>query len=83
MAVQDDDMIVNNRDYLVTESALNPKASAEEIASFLRRHHVTGTATTHLFEGGVQRILVTEKALAKESRRNKLRETLDMPVTPA
>lgn len=80
MPINDEQMIVGNRDYLVTESVLNPKATPEEIASFLRRNKITGHTTTHMRAGGIQRILVTEKTLAKDAQRNKVRQSLDMPV---
>jgi hypothetical protein len=79
MAVNDENMIIDNKDYLVTESVLNPKASPEEIAAFLKKNRITGhTVTTHMREGGIQRIVVTEKTLARENRREKLRNSLDM-----
>lgn len=80
MPIQDDDMIVSSKDYLVTESTLNPKASPEEIQAFLRRTKTTGKVVTDLRMGGVQQVLLTEKTLARGKQEAEIRSAMGMPL---
>lgn len=79
MPINDEEMVMSEKDYVITETVLNPKASPEEIHSFLKRHRLTGhTTTTHMRQGGVQNIVVTQRTLASPSKREKIKELLDI-----
>jgi hypothetical protein len=59
--VSDEEMIVSTTDFIVTESVLNAKASAADIASFMRRMKTTGKLTYETQQGGVRTIVVIER----------------------
>ena len=80
MPISDDDMIVSSKDFFVTESTLNPKATPVEIQDFLRRTRTTGKVVTDLRMGGVQQILLTEKTLARGKQEAAIRSVMGMPV---
>jgi len=80
MPISDDDMIVCSKDYFVTESTLNPKASPDEVQAFLRRTRTTGKVVTDFRMGGVQQVLLTEKTLARGKREADIRSAMGMPL---
>ena len=80
MPIRDEDMIVDSKDFLVTESLMNPKATPDEIKAFLRRTRTTGKVVTDYRMGGVQTVLLTEKTPASERQEAEIRAAMGMPL---
>lgn len=80
MPIDDEDMILNTRDYFVSENQLNPHATSEEIAAFLRRARTTGKVefTWLMNQGGIQRVLVVERTACSDDEANEIRRILGM-----
>ncbi len=79
MPVSDDDMILKTADFFVSENTLNPKASSEEVAAFIRKYKVTGqVVTTTTNSGGVQGIVVIERKKLDDHESNDVRRALGM-----
>ena len=78
MPVDNDDMILTQTEYFVTESKLNPKATPEEISAFTKKLGTTGVVTHTVSQGGVKGIVVTERTHLSDDQANTIREMLDM-----
>jgi len=65
--------IVTNIDYLVTETTFEPKQPAAEILRELRERKTTGQFVIHLSEGGIQKVLLTEKTKATGKKSDQIR----------
>lgn len=78
MAVSEDEMIVETTDYFVSENILNPKATAAEVAAFVRGLQTTGVITTTVNAGGVQGVVVVERQKLDEAESNACRRELGM-----
>jgi hypothetical protein len=70
--------IIDNRDFLVTETTIDPKLPPEQVLSFLRGRKTTGKVTLEydLSQGGIQKVTVIERTRAKEGQRNGIRAAL-------
>lgn len=78
MPIPEEDMILSTTDYFVTENRLNPKATADEIAAFVRHFRTTGQVTYTTNEGGVRGVIVVERRKATETEANEIRRILGM-----
>jgi len=75
----EDDLIKTNSDFLLTETTfVDGKIPPETVLDVVRRRKTTGQLTVHLSQGGIQKIVLTEKTKANESQREQIREILGM-----
>ena len=74
--MEEQDVVKNNVDSLVTDTTLDPRASADEILAVLKKRKTTGQLVFHLSQGGLQRIALTEKTKANDMQAEKIREIL-------
>jgi isochorismate synthase EntC len=74
----DEEMIVSSADYYVTESVLNPRASAGDIIRFARMNNLTAAITFQINQGGVQKIVVAQKTALKNEDAVKARKAIGM-----
>ena len=76
---EEDDLIKHNADFLLTETTfVDGKTPPETVLNVLRNRKTTGQVTIHLSQGGIQKIVLTEKTKASEDQREKIREILGM-----
>jgi len=73
-----EELIKTNVDFLLTETTLDPKISAQSIVTVLRERKTTGELVFNLSEGGIQRILLREKTKADEEESERLRQVMGM-----
>jgi hypothetical protein len=78
MPIPEDEMIVETVDYFVSEHVLNPKASSQEIASFMKKRKLTGIITTNTNQGGVMKVAVVERSKLNDDEGNNVRRVLEM-----
>ena len=76
--MDEDEMIKENTDFLVTETTLDPKIPAEAVVSVLRHRKTTGQLVFHLSQGGIQKVALVEKTRADNGQADKIRKILDM-----
>jgi hypothetical protein len=74
--MEEQDMIKTNIDSLVTDTTLDPRISPETIVDALRRRKTTGQLVFHLSQGGIQKILLTEKTKANDDQAEIIRKVL-------
>ena len=68
-----------NRDFLLTETPVDPKADVSALLAYIRFNRQTGDLVFHIIEGGIRDITFEEKTQAKSERsRRKMRELLGM-----
>lgn len=58
----DSDIIMYSADVTTTESAIDAKCPPEQLFEFLRARKTTGKIEVDLNEGGIRRIVLSEKA---------------------
>jgi hypothetical protein len=79
MKIREDELIRTNSDFLLTETTfVDGKIPPETVLKVVRERKTTGQLLIHLSEGGIQRIVLTEKTRANEAQRDKIREILGM-----
>ena len=78
--ISDDEMIVSATDYFVTESVLNARASADEVAQFLKRMRTTGQITLTTHSGGVRKVVVVERTELTDKSAEVMRRSLGMSL---
>jgi hypothetical protein len=76
--MKEDEIIISNDDFLVTESSIRKNVSQEALASLLKDRKATASVTTRLLQGGTASIVVIEKTRITEKQRIKIREILGM-----
>lgn len=77
--MREDDLIKQNADFLLTETTfVDGKIPPETVLSVVRHRKTTGQLTIHLSQGGIQKIVLTEKTKATETQRDQIREILGM-----
>lgn len=72
-------MILNNHDFLVTDTAIDSGTPWEELRAYFKKNRTTGTVVFLLNEGGTQRITLSEKSKATERQRVEIRKIFNMP----
>lgn len=72
----DEAKIVTNTDYVVTETTFEPKQPLPEILTELRERKTTGQFVIHLSQGGIQKVLLTEKTKTAGAASSKIRGVL-------
>lgn len=76
--MREDDLIRTNVDFLLTETVLDTTIPAADVIAVLRRRKTTGHVTIHLSQGGIQKIVLSEKTRATDIQSEKIREVLRM-----
>ncbi len=74
--MEDEEMVKENQDYLVTETTVDPKLPVDKVVAWLRARKATGQLTFHLTQGGIQKVALTEKTKTAEGKREQVREIL-------
>lgn len=74
--LRDEDVVIENRDFLVTESTLNPKVGPSEVLAWMRDNHKTGSIQMN--QGGVRSAVLVEKTKIPEGQRVAVRSLLGM-----
>lgn len=59
-----EDLILHSKDYVMTESLLDPKISPDRLLEILRERKTTGHVTFNLNSGGISNVTVVEKKKA-------------------
>jgi hypothetical protein len=72
----DQDKIVSVKDYIVTETVIEPKTPVADVAEFLKSRKTTGKVQFDLSQGGNQRFLLTERTKLTEPQAAQLRAIL-------
>ncbi len=78
MVIPEEEIITKTVDFFVTENTLNPQATAEQIAAFLKKCKTTGKSTTVINQGGVRSIVVEERRRMTDAEGNDVRKRLGM-----
>jgi hypothetical protein len=76
MKWDDEQMVKENSDFLVTETTVDPKLPVDTVVAWLRERKVTGQLIVHLSQGGVQKVALVERTKALDGQRQKVREIL-------
>ena len=76
--MSDEELIESTTDFFVTESTLNPNASAGDIIRFARLSGLTATITFHVNQGGVGKIIALQKTALKKDQAVKARNAIGM-----
>lgn len=75
----DEDAMISNHDYFVTETTIDPKkVSPDKVVSYMKKQRTTGPITVHLSQGGMQSIVVTERKKLTEAQSEEIRRLLGM-----
>ncbi len=74
--MDDDEMVTVNKDFLVTETTVDPKLPVDKVVAWLRSRRTTGQLIFHLSQGGVQKVALVERTKARDGQREKVREIL-------
>jgi hypothetical protein len=77
---EEQDMIKTNVDSLVTDTTLDPRISPETIVEALKRRKTTGQLVFHMSQGGIQKILLTEKTKADDDQASRIRKILGFSI---
>jgi hypothetical protein len=76
MKWDDEQMVKENSDFLVTETTVDPKLPVDTVVAWLRERKVNGQLIVHLSQGGVQKVALVERTKALDGQRQKVREIL-------
>lgn len=76
--IAEKEIIIQTRDFFVTENILDPTASAADIAAFVHKSKTTGEVTYTTNKGGVRSVLVVERTKATEEEANAIRRIMGM-----
>jgi len=68
--------IVSVKDYIVTETVIEPKTPVADVAAFLKERKTTGKVQFDISQGGNQRFLLTERTKLTEPQAAQLRAIL-------
>jgi hypothetical protein len=71
-------LIHSNLDYFVTETTLDPHVSMVELLANMKRSRWTGELRMVVNQGGIQKIVLTERKKMTEDRRTQVRAILHM-----
>jgi hypothetical protein len=74
--MNEDDLVRTNVDFLLTETLLDTSVPPEKVIAVLRARKTTGQLTVHMSQGGIQRVVLTEKTKASDSEAQKIRAIL-------
>lgn len=76
--LSDEDVVVGNRDFLVTESVISPKLCPSELLAWMRDNRKTGDIVYRLNQGGVREAVLSEKTRIPDGKREEIRHSLGM-----
>jgi len=76
--MSEDEMIESATDYFVTESVLDVRAAPGEIVRLARLRKMTASITFHINEGGLAKIVVTQKTKLNAKNANATRKVIGM-----
>ncbi len=74
--LEEDDIIKDNTDFLVTETVLDHSLPLQDIVEILRRRKTTGMLTFYLSQGGFLKVWLTEKTKVDNGHEEKIRKIL-------
>ena len=74
--MEDEEMAIGNRDFLVTETEVDPKIPVTAVVEHLRRRKVTGQLVFHMSQGGIQKVALMERTKVQDAKREDVREIL-------
>lgn len=72
----EDEVVKINKDFLLTETTVDPKIPVDVVMQWLRSHKKTGQLVVDISQGGTQRVALLEKTKAPEGVRDKIRKLL-------
>lgn len=55
--------LLKSKDYLLTETVIDPKMTTDQLVTILRYRKTTGTVTITFNQGGIRQITVTERKI--------------------
>lgn len=76
--MNDEEMAVENKDYLVTETTIDPSLPIAAVVEHLQQRRVVGQLIFHLSQGSVQRAALVERTQATRKQRQQVRAILDV-----
>lgn len=76
--MNDNDLVEQNHDYLVTETTIRKNISADKIIELLKARGTTGELCFDFRNGGIRKIRLSEQTKANESERDEIRKILRM-----
>ncbi len=74
--MEDEEMVKENQDFLVTETTVDPKLPVDKVVAWLRLRKATGQLIFHLTQGGIQKVALVEKTKTAEGKREQVRSIL-------
>ncbi|MGC1416776.1 MAG: hypothetical protein WA817_15935 [Candidatus Acidiferrum sp.] len=74
--MDDEEVVQANKDFLVTETTLDPKVPVDAVMLWLRSRKATGSLMVDISQGGTQRVVLLEKTKAPQGLREKVRKIL-------
>lgn len=74
--MREEDVIVTSVDSFVTETVVDTSVSTDTLIALLRKKKATGQLTVHLSQGGIQKIVVTEKTRTDSRETEKISHIL-------
>lgn len=76
--MDDNDLIEQNHDYLVTETTIKKNISADKIIELLKARKTTGELCFDFSNGGIRKIRLSEQTKTSEQQRDEIRDILGM-----
>ena len=74
--MDDEELVKVNRDFLLTETTVDPTIPVGTVLEWLRARKTTGQLVVDLSQGGTQRVALLEKTKAPEGVREKIRKLI-------
>lgn len=74
--MEDEEVVIVNTDFLLTESTVTSKLPIDQVEAWLRERKKTGQLVHHLSQGGIQKIALVEKTKVPEEKRKQVRDIL-------
>lgn len=72
----EDEVVKINKDFLVTETTVDPKIPVGVVLEWLRSQKKTGQLVVDISQGGTQRVSLLEKTKAPDGVREKIRKLI-------
>lgn len=76
--IPEEEMIVETRDYLVSEHIFNPRATVEQIADFIKSEKSTANLRVTYNQGGKRRAVAEERTELSDKESNEVRRVVGM-----
>lgn len=72
--MDDNDLIEQNHDFIVTETTIKRNVSAEKLIELLKARKTTGELCFDFAKGGIRKIRLSESTKANEEQRDEIRK---------